>query len=73
MDPKQRNCTSDIGYIRNRVCRHRVLIVMLMMVVMVMAAVMAIAVASAATAAIVHGRFGRSARGQSVFFNFTVA
>ena len=45
------------------------LIAMLMMVVMVMAAVMAIAVASAPTAAIVHGRFGRSARGQSVFFN----
>ncbi len=41
MDPKQRNCTSYIGYIRNRVCRHRVLVAMLMIMVMVMAAVMA--------------------------------
>ena len=24
MDPKQRNCASDIGYIRNRVCRQSI-------------------------------------------------
>ena len=44
MDPKQRNCTRDIGYIRNRVCRHRVLVAMLMMMVVVMALVVAVMV-----------------------------
>ena len=37
MDPKQRNCTGDIGYIRNRGCKHRVLAAGLMMLDMAVA------------------------------------